>query len=192
MQTPERVLEFWLDEIGPKGWYGGGEALDRQVRDEFHDTWQVAADGGLGLWLTYPTGTLAYIIVTDQLPRNMFRRDRRAFSTDHLARAAAKKGIKLDWDLRIDEPARQFFYMPLMHAENLCDQDRAARLICARMPETGQNNLPHARAHREIIRRYGRFPHRNDDLGRATTRAEAVYLDAGGYGTVFRELQAAA
>ena len=93
--------------------------------------------------------------------------------------------------MRIDEPARQFFYLPLMHSENLCDQDRCVRLICERMPGEGGSNLLHARAHREVIRRFGRFPHRNAALGRASSASEAAFLKAGGYGGVVRDLQKA-
>ena len=94
--------------------------------------------------------------------------------------------IDRDWDLRIDEPARQFFYMPLVHSENLSDQDRAIRLMHLRL--TGTNNLDHAKVHREIIRRFGRFPYRNDALGRATTEAEQAFLDNDGYRTILNEL----
>ncbi|SEW15826.1 Uncharacterized conserved protein, DUF924 family [Cognatiyoonia koreensis] len=192
MKTPQDVLNFWLDEIGPKGWYAGGETLDAEVRDKFLTTWERAADGHLGLWLTCASETLAYIILTDQLTRNMFRNDAQAFSTDGLARAAAKLAINNDWDMRIDEPARQFFYLPLMHSENLTDQDRAVRLIHSRMPETGENNIDHAKAHREIIRRFGRFPYRNAALHRVSTQAEQDFMSNGGYGAILRKVQAEA
>lgn len=189
MISPEEVLAFWLDECSPEDWYKSDPAFDARIKDKFLPAWQQAAEGALGLWLTYSSGTLAYIILTDQFPRNMFRDSGEAFATDHLARAAAKMAIDRRWDMRIDEPARQFFYMPLMHAENLCDQDRAVRLIHTRMPETGADNAPHAQAHRQIIRDFGRFPHRNDALSRNTTHVEQQYLDAGGYGSVIRAIQ---
>jgi uncharacterized protein (DUF924 family) len=189
MTGVEEILGFWLDEVGPKGWYAVDDDLDRTIRDRFLDTWEGATEGRYALWLTYPTGALAYIILTDQFPRNMFRGSARAFETDAAARAAAKSAIHRGWDTRIDEPARQFFYLPLMHSENLCDQDRSVRLILERMPETGGDNLKHARAHREVIRRFGRFPYRNGALGRADTSAERVFLDHGGYGAVVRDLE---
>ena len=133
---------------------------------------------------------MAYIILTDQFSRNMFRDTKQAFATDKLAKAAAKAAISKEWDLKIDEPARQFFYMPLVHSECLEDQERAVRLIKTRMPETGHQNLPHARAHREVIRRYGRFPTRNAALDRICSADEQAYLDAGGYGAIVKELQA--
>ena len=155
MVGPEEILEFWLDEVGAKGWYAQDDALDTRIRDRFMTAWEGAGEGRYSLWLTYPSGVLAYIILTDQLPRNMFRGEAKAFSTDRAALAAAKSAIDKGWDMKIDEPARQFFYLPLMHSESLCDQDRCVRLLCQRMPETGAANLLHARAHREVIRKLG-------------------------------------
>lgn len=191
MATPKDVLAFWLDECSPSDWYRFDPEFDAKVRDRFEDTWREATQGALGLWLTYPSGTLAYIILTDQFSRNMFRDSSDAFATDHLARAAAKMAIDRNWDMKIDEPARQFFYVPLMHAENLCDQDRAVRLIHSRMPETGIKNQDHACAHRAVIRDFGRFPYRNAALGRKTTASEQAFLDAGGYGEAIRAQQTA-
>ena len=192
MVSPEEVLSFWLDECAPADWYKSDPAFDETIRQRFMRAWEQASEGALSLWLTYPSGTLAYIILTDQFPRNMFRDSGQAFATDRLARAAAKMAIDHKWDLRIDEPARQFFYLPLMHSENLCDQDRAVRLIHTRMPEGGTSNRDHACAHRAVIRDFGRFPYRNAALGRKTTPAEQAFLDAGGYGAAIRAQQAAA
>lgn len=189
MVGPEEVLSFWLDGVGPKGWYEVSDTLDQTIRDRFLTTWQAAQEGAFSLWLTYPSGALAYIILNDQLSRNMFRGQGAAFASDSAGLAAAKSAIEKGWDKRIDEPARQFFYLPLMHSENLCDQDRCVRLICERMPQTRANNLLHARAHREVIRKFGRFPYRNEALGRAITALEAAYLAKGGYGSTVRALQ---
>ncbi|WP_415403253.1 DUF924 family protein [Tateyamaria sp. SN3-11] len=188
MVSPDEVLKFWLDECGPEEWFSTDPALDQTIRERFGATWKAATEGRFSLWLTYPNGALAYIILTDQFPRNMFRDDATAFATDRAALAAAKSAIAKGWDLRVDPPARQFFYMPLEHSENLCDQDRAVRLICERMED--ETFLLHARAHREVIRQFGRFPHRNACLGRKTTGAEQAHLDAGGYGAVVRSMQA--
>ncbi|SER97709.1 Uncharacterized conserved protein, DUF924 family [Tranquillimonas rosea] len=189
MTDADDILRFWLDEVGPKGWYKG-EELDTPVRDRFEGAWKKATEGAFSLWLTYPSGTLAYIILTDQFPRNMFRGTAKAFSTDRIALAAAKMAISKGWDKKIDEPARQFFYLPLMHSENLCDQDRCVRLMLTRMPETGAENLLHAKAHREVIRRFGRFPFRNEALSRPGRPGEASFLDEGGYGATVRALRA--
>ena len=190
MVSPQQVLEFWLDEVGPKGWYDASDALDTEIRDRFHVTWRGACEGRFSLWLTYPSGALAYIILMDQFPRNMFRGEGQAFASDRAALAAAKSAIEKGWDLRIDEPARQFFYLPLMHSENLCDQERCVRLMCERMPQGGESNLLHARAHREVIRQFGRFPYRNTALKRATTVLEKAYVEQGGYMQTLRALQA--
>lgn len=189
MVTPEKILAFWLDEVGPDGWYAQDDALDQTIRDRFLDAWNSALEGRFGLWLTYPSGTLAYVILCDQFPRNMFRDDPRAFASDPMALAAAKQAIHRGWDTKIDTPARVFFYMPLEHSENLCDQDRAVRLIKDRMPEA-DGFLLHARVHREIIRRFGRFPFRNAALSRAMSKAESAFVEEGGYGAVLRGLQA--
>lgn len=190
MVTPEEILSYWLDEIGPSGWYNGTDELDAEIREKFLESWRGAMSGACGLWLTYPSGTLAYIILMDQFPRNMFRNDGRAFVSDRSARAAAKIAVTRNWDMKISEPARSFFYMPLVHSENLIDQDRAVRLMCTRLPEMGAGNLLHAKAHREIIRKFGRFPFRNEALDRATTPQEQAFMDGGGYGAVLQSLQA--
>ena len=190
MSGPEDILAFWLDEIGPEGWYKQDEDLDTTIRDRFGAMWEGAMEGKYSLWLTYPSGVLAYVILTDQFPRNMFRGDGKSFASDRIALAAAKSAISKNWDMKIDEPARQFFYMPLMHSENLIDQDRCVRLMLTRMPETGAGNLLHAKVHREVIRRFGRFPYRNDALSRTTTGAEAAFVEQGGYGAMLREMSA--
>lgn len=183
------VVAFWLDEVGEAGWYAGGEALDARVREKFEELWTRATEGALGLWLTYPTGVLAYCILTDQFPRNMFRGTAQAFETDPIARAAAKMAVDRDWDLRISLPARQFFYLPLEHSEVLVDQDHAVRLIHMRMPGADETLL-HARAHRDVIRRFGRFPFRNAALGRTDTPDEVAWLAEGGYGATVEALRA--
>jgi len=189
MIAPEDILSFWLDEVGPDGWYDASPQLDAKIRNRFEAEWHNACEGAYALWLTYPSGTLAYILLMDQFPRNMFRNEGRAFATDKQALAAAKAAIHRGWDMRIDEPARQFFYLPLMHSENLSDQDRCVRLICERLPATGGSNLLHARAHREVIRRFGRFPYRNVALSRTSSCNEAEYIESGGYGQTVRDMQ---
>lgn len=192
MSTPEDVLSFWLDEVGPKGWYESSDALDDEIRKQFEKTWEGAREGRYGLWLTYPSGTLAYLILTDQLSRNMFRGTPKAFATDAAALAVAKSAIHKGWDMKIDEPARLFFYMPLMHSESLCDQERCVRLMCERMPQSGTQALLHARAHRAVIRQFGRFPYRNSALSREDRACEKLYVEQGGYGLTVRQLQGAA
>ena len=181
MANPDEILSYWLDEVGEAGWYKSDETLDKDIRDRFETDWERAMQGGHSLWLTYASGTLAYIILTDQFSRNMFRGTGKAFASDKIARAAAKMAISKGWDLKIDGMARQFFYMPLMHSECLVDQDRSVRLIKERMPDGGKANLIHAKAHREVIRLFGRFPTRNAALDRITTAPEASFVAEGGY-----------
>ena len=192
MVGPEEVLSFWLDELKPSDWYSSSDDLDEEIRNRFQSTWDVVRDGKFGLWLTYPSGALAYILLTDQFPRNMFRGSAKSFATDRYALAVAKCAVDKKWDLKIDEPARQFFYLPMMHSESLCDQERCVRLMLNRMPQSGASNLLHAKAHREVIRQFGRFPYRNTALSRNSTKPEQDYVAAGGYGQTMKELQATA
>jgi uncharacterized protein (DUF924 family) len=191
MKHAEEVLRFWLDEVGPSGWYAVDDRLDEEIRTRFMTMWENARAGGHSLWLTYPSGTLAYIILLDQFSRNMFRGSGQAFEMDEVALAAAKSAIDHGWDMKIDEPARQFFYLPLMHSENLCDQERCVRLMAERMPQGGAQNLLHAKAHRQVIREFGRFPYRNEALSRRSTSNERVFMDEGGYGRTVKDLQSA-
>ena len=189
--SPQDVLGFWLDTVGPEGWYVPDEALDTHIVETFGDLWQAARDGGLDHWIDGPAGSLAFLVLTDQFPRNMFRGEARAFATDPQARDAATRAIAGGWDLEVPEPERQFFYLPFEHSEDRADQDRAVDLCTHRLTgEAGAEAALHARAHREVIERYGRFPFRNDALGREATQDEAAFMDAGAYGAVVRGMKA--
>ena len=190
--NPEFILKFWLDEVGPDYWYSSDESLDGLIEQKFKETLQHILSGGHSLWLTYPSGALAYIIVLDQFSRNIFRGNKGSFAADRIAIAASKQSMKYGFDLKIDEPARQFFYMPLMHSENLYDQERCIRQILEKLPSSGHSLLNHARAHRELIRSYGRFPNRNSQLGRSTTLSEQEYFDHGGYQTLLLRINSSA
>jgi len=181
------ILKYWTD-LGPEGWYAGGDALDADIRDQFLADWQIAAKGGYTAWQACAEGMLAYLILTDQMPRNIFRGDARSFATDARARAVATRAWQHAIDLKIAEPMRQFFYMPLMHSESSFDQDRCVCLMASRMPQGGANSVLHARAHREIIRRFRRFPYRNDALGRTSSAEEVTFMTAGGYAEILRAL----
>ena len=179
--NPEFILSFWLDEVGPDYWHTYDDSLDGLIEQKFCKTLEYILSGGHSLWLTYPSGTLAYIIVLDQFSRNIFRGKKRCFAADRVAIAASKQSIKYGFDLKINEPARQFFYMPLMHSENLYDQEKCIRQILEKLPSSGSNLLKHAQAHRELIRSFGRFPSRNSQLDRSNTLSEQEYIDKGGY-----------
>lgn len=191
MEKAQEILEFWINETGPKGWYIADDGLDQKIRDRFLVDWELSAKGQYCDWRTFPDKALSLIILLDQFPRNMFRNDKRAFATDKLARCATRYAIEHGFDKRTPEPERQFFYLPLMHSESLTDQERCVRLIKSRMPNAGATNLPHARAHRELIRRFGRFPYRNEVLGRKSTRAEEEFLEGKGYQAVLQDILAA-
>jgi uncharacterized protein (DUF924 family) len=181
MITPEAVLSTWLDEVGADRWYTADDAIDAMLRDRFADAVAAARKGAYDHWILCSRSALALLILLDQFPRNIHRGSAEAFAGDAHAVALAKRALNLDLDLGVDEPERQFFYLPLMHSESQCDQDRCVRLMLTRMPETNGRNLPHAIAHRNIIRRFGRFPFRNAALGRISTPAERAWLDEGGY-----------
>ncbi|MDR5651342.1 DUF924 family protein [Ruixingdingia sedimenti] len=189
MSDPAAVLDFWLGELEPAQWYAVDPALDDDIRARFADLWQAAAEGGLDHWIEGAAGSLAFIVLTDQFPRNMWRGSSRAFTTDALALAAARRAVAAGWDMDAPEPERQFFYLPYMHAEDAADQAECIRLIGERMPDTGAGNLLHARAHAWVIDRFGRFPYRNAAFGRATTPEEQAFLDAGAYAAAVREVQ---
>lgn len=178
--TPDDINRFWLDEVGPKGWYEQSDALDATIRQRFLPTWEKAEEFGAE-WSGTREGALAALILTDQFPRNMFRDDPRAFATDPLARRIADLAIANGFDLATPEPARQFFYMPFEHSEDLSDQNRAVELFSEFMPG---ESLVHAKAHRDTIAKFGRFPWRNKALARAPSPAEDQVMQAGGYGAI--------
>jgi uncharacterized protein (DUF924 family) len=188
MSDPIEILDYWLGEVGAQGWYAGGAALDADIRDRFLDVWQAARDGGLEHWVDGTVGTLAYLILCDQLARNMHRGQADAFATDARALAAAKRAVAEGWDLDAPEPERQFFYMPFEHSEDAADQAQAVALLTERVGSDPEMAL-HARAHQAIIARFGRFPFRNAALGRDSTAEEQAFLNDGGYGAMVEALR---
>jgi uncharacterized protein (DUF924 family) len=189
MSDPVAVLDYWLGSVGPEGWYEGSEALDAEIYALFSELWDAALAGNLDHWIDGSVGTLAFLILTDQFSRNMFRGEAKAFATDPQARDAARRALDGGWDLEVPEAERQFFYMPFEHSEDPADQALAVDLMASRMPETGKGLSLHARAHAEIIERFGRFPFRNAALGRDSTPEETTFMNEGGYGAIVRRLQ---
>ena len=175
--APEDVLAFWRD-AGPERWYKKDEAFDALILGRFLTLWQKAAVGELSSWESSDEGALALVIVLDQFPRNMFRDDARTYSSDARAREVAARAIARGADARIDPGLLEFLYMPFMHSEELSDQLRCVELF---RKSGDPGNLEYAEGHAEIIRRFGRFPHRNRILGRSTTLEEQAYLDQGGF-----------
>ena len=177
LPSPVEVISFWR-EAGPRQWFTQDEAFDEAIRARFLPLYEAAARGDLSAWEETPDGALALIIVLDQFPRNLFRFTPRAYATDAQARLAAHHALAAGFDRRCDTELRLFIYMPLTHSEALPDQERCVALFEALdLPD----NLRAAKRHREIIARFGRFPHRNAVLGRATTPEEQAFLDEGGF-----------
>lgn len=170
------VLEFWQN-AGVGMWFHGTPAFDREFRDRFLRLHEQAASGVLAEWSDTPIGAFALILLLDQFPRNAFRGTARAYLTDTLARQTSDAAIDLGHDRHFNTDLRGFFYMPFMHAESMADQDRSVALQCDLGPDWRR---PAAR-HREIILRFGRFPHRNAILGRDSTPEEQRYLAEGGF-----------
>jgi uncharacterized protein (DUF924 family) len=175
--APEEILAFWR-EAGPARWYKKDAGFDAVVRSQFLGLWQKAAAGQLTSWETSDDGALALVIVLDQFPRNMFRDDVRTYSSDALARDVAARAIARGADLRVEGALLDFLYMPFMHSEQLADQMHCVELF---RRAGGPENLKYAENHAGIIRRFGRFPHRNRILGRITTSEEQAFLDHGGF-----------
>jgi len=174
---PEDILAFWR-EAGPGRWYKRDAAFDSAIRSRFLPLWQKAAAGELSSWEASDDGALALVIVLDQFPRNMFRGDIRTYSSDALARQVASRAIARGADLRVDGSLLEFLYLPFMHSEHLSDQQRCIELF---RKAGNAENLRYAEDHADIIRRFGRFPHRNRIVGRTTTSEEQAFLDQGGF-----------
>jgi uncharacterized protein (DUF924 family) len=178
VESPEGqdVVSFWR-EAGPDLWFAKDEGFDRLYRDRFLDRHEAAARGELDRWAATPEGALALILLLDQFPRNAFRGSARMYGTDPAARAVARSVVGRGHDARVERALRPFVYLPFAHSESLADQDLSVSL-CERLDGV---EVEHARRHRDIIRRFGRFPHRNPVLGRETTPDERRYLDEGGF-----------
>ena len=175
--APSDILAFWR-EAGPARWYERDDAFDAELRRRFLALWQKASAGELSSWEASDEGALALVIVLDQFPRNMFRGDARTYASDAPAREVAHRAIERGVDARIDPELRQFLYLPFNHSEHLADQLRCIELTRA---AGNAENLVWAEHHADIIRRFGRFPHRNRLLGRDTTAEEQAFLDNGGF-----------
>jgi uncharacterized protein (DUF924 family) len=171
------VLTFWR-AAGEQKWFAKDDAFDAEIKRRFLPTYEQAARGELSEWEATPEGALALIIVLDQFPRNMFRHDARAFAADGTARAVADRALARGFDAQLPPGERMFVYLPFEHSESMEDQQRC----CALFRALGNaDHLHWAELHADIIRRFGRFPHRNAVLGRATTPEEKAYLDNDGF-----------
>ncbi len=176
LSAPEAVTAFWAP-LGHAVWFGKDPAFDARFREAFAVQHGAAGRGELMPWLATPEGALSLVLLLDQYPRNAFRGTPRMYDTDPLARIAADAALELGHDNAIDPALRVFLYLPFGHSEHLADQDRAVA-HCANLPAPTPD---HAQGHRDIIARFGRFPHRNAILGRASTVEETDWLQAGGF-----------
>jgi len=179
--TAADVLTFWFqdnpDEWRTDPWFKKDETFDDTIRARFGTAVQAAQDGVLDAWATTPEGTLALLILLDQYPRNAYRGSGHMYATDALARHFARRAIELGVHERVEAPLRLFWCLPFAHSEDLADQHLSVELSERLTPDS----LSHAIEHRDIVLRFGRFPHRNPMLGRETTAEEAVFLQAGGF-----------
>ena len=181
------ILDFWFDRPGfaargeapgsRKCWWQKDDAFDAEIRDRFGAAVERALQGAFADWADDAEGALALLILLDQFPRNIFRGTARAFAGDARARTVARGAIDRGFDIVVAPAQRQFFYMPFQHSEELADQEFGMLLFAALEKEMpGHRVLDFAERHRAIIAQFGRFPHRNDALGRATTPEEAAFL----------------
>ncbi|MBR0665120.1 DUF924 family protein [Roseomonas hellenica] len=176
LDSARAVVDFWR-AAGPGLWFAKDPGFDDRFRRGFLAAHEAAARSDGAGWLATPEGALGLVLLLDQFPRNAFRGTRRMYATDATARAAAAAAIAAGHDQGVETALRLFLYLPFAHSEDLADQDRSVALVA----HLGEPNLTRARRHRDIIRRFARFPHRNPILGRAMRAEEQRYLDAGGY-----------
>ena len=172
------VLDFWFSDTARKNWFRKDAAFDREIRDRFAAAQARAAAGALAGREDTPESALALVILLDQFPRNMFRDSPRAFATDAAAQEVVDRALARGFDQRLPLARRSFLFMPFMHSESIADQDR-----CVSLFETlgkGDTGLEYALSHRDIIARFGRFPHRNAVLDRENTPEEADFLEKPG------------
>jgi uncharacterized protein (DUF924 family) len=175
--SPRTVLDFWR-AAGSDRWFKVDKSFDQDVRERFLELHDAAATGQLDRWAQSAEGALALLILLDQFPRNMFRGTPRAFATDAKALAIARQAVESGFDRKVEPAFRTFFYLPFMHSEVSSDQD----YCCALYRWLGEaEGIKYAELHRDAIRRFGRFPHRNEILGRRSTPEEIAYLAGGGF-----------
>lgn len=174
--TPGALIEFWK-QAGPKRWFAKDERFDQQFRDGFYELHFQAARRELDSWMAHPEGALGLILLLDQFPRNAFRDTAHMFATDPLARVYARQMVDAGMDKLIETALRAFCYLPFEHSENIEDQQLSLTLNQG----LDANTYRWAKEHARIIEQFGRFPHRNPALGRATTEEENAFLQQGGF-----------
>ncbi len=174
MQGPEEVLHFWFDEHTSDDWFGGKAEFDEKLEQRFYDLHAQVALGEAWSWRVSSRGRLAEILVLDQFSRQLYRGDARAFASDGMVLVLAQELVASKEDMSLSDDERMFAYMPYMHSESLPIHEEAVRLFTALGNE---DNLKFEIAHRDTIRRFGRFPKRNEALGRTSTKEELAYIN---------------
>ncbi|WP_247119695.1 DUF924 family protein [Kordiimonas marina] len=180
MIRAEDIVYFWFTEITPQDWWRKDASFDAMIRRRFLPLYEAAAQGELAPWRDTPRGRLAEIIVLDQFPRNMFRDTPRAFATDAMALVCAQEAVRAGADEALPPYWRAFLYMPYMHSESRTVHETSIELFAA-TPELSEN-LKFAHAHKDIVDRFGRYPHRNAIVGRSSTAEELAFLTQPGSG----------
>ena len=171
------MIGFWR-QAGPAKWFARNVAFDEACRLKFEPVHLRAARGEYDAWTETPEGALALLILLDQMPRNLYRGSGHAFATDGKARAVAKAAVAKGWHRKVEPELAQFFVLPFEHSEDIADQDEALALA---VELDDSDILKWVTIHRDIIVRFGRFPHRNPALGRTTSPEEQAFLDEGGF-----------
>jgi len=170
---PEEIINYWFSDRIKNQWFSSTLELDKETLERYEALWEKAARGELDGWSKSSTGSLALIIVLDQFPLNMFRNQAKSFSTEKKALEISHNAIKNKLDQKIDRDKLSFLYMPFMHSEDIDSQDMSVKLC---RENSLVDNIKYAEHHRDIIRKYGRFPHRNKLLSRESTEEEEAYL----------------
>ncbi len=172
---PQDIIDFWFAQDTRKLWFNSTAEFDQLLRERYLETWEQARRGQLDHWMQSAEGCLALVIVLDQLPLNMFRGDAQSYATEARSREVARQAIERKFDQLLDVDRRAFLYMPFMHSEDLEDQELALELF----DQPGlESSLRFARHHHAIVAKYGRFPHRNEALGRSSSDAEIEYMNS--------------
>ena len=169
--TPSDVLDYWFSEKSKQFWFASTPQVDNEIKIRFENVWEKAAEGEYSQWRETADGSVALIVILDQLPLNMFRSDPKGFQTENMAVEVALNAINNGFDEELNDEKLLFLFMPLMHSENIDHQNLQVYLF-----DKYNFNLEFSKHHRDLVKKFGRFPHRNEILGRMSTMEELDYL----------------
>ena len=171
--TPREIIDFWFSDRIKSQWFSSTPELDKEIAEKYEGLWNKATLNELEEWSISPTGSLALVIILDQFPLNMFRNQAKSFSSEKMALTISRKAINNKQDKEVEKEKLPFLYMPFMHSEDIDDQNRSVKLYSE--ADLGEN-IEFAKHHRDIVKKYGRFPHRNAILSRDSSEEELIYL----------------